>query len=213
MQAYFTYPAGPGPFPGVVVIHELFGLNDDIRSIAWRFAQEGFAALAVDLFSTASRLTCMARIFQGLLIRPIQNGVVDDLRAALVYLGACPEVDSDQLGAIGFCMGGSLALQLACVADGMRAASVFYGMNPRPLEAVARSCPIMGSYPEQDFTANAARRLESALEQYKVPHDLKIYPGARHSFFNEYGRTYQAEAAGDAWRRTLAFFDEHLRSL
>jgi carboxymethylenebutenolidase len=212
MQAYFARPAGPGPFPGVVVIHEFFGLNEDIRNIAQRFAQESFAALAVDLFSTAGRITCMARIFQGLLIRPLKNGVVDDLQAALDYLRTHPEVDPGRLGAIGFCMGGSLALQLACVADGMRAASVFYSMNPRPLEAVARACPIVGSYPEQDFTAKAARQLEPVLEQYHVPHDIKIYPGARHSFFNEQGSTYQAEAAGDAWRRTLAFFNAYLRS-
>jgi carboxymethylenebutenolidase len=211
MRAFLVHPDGTGPFPGVVVIHELFGLNDNIRDIAGRFAGEGYAALAVDLFSTASRITCMARIFHGMLIRPVENGVVDDLQAALDFLRARPEVDAARLGAIGFCMGGSYALQLACVAGDLRAASVFYGQNPRPLEAVARACPIVGSYPERDFTANAARQLEPMLERYQVPYDIKIYPGARHSFFNEDGPAYQAEAAADAWRRTLAFFDAHLR--
>jgi carboxymethylenebutenolidase len=211
MRAFLVHPDGTGPFPGVVVIHELFGLNDNIRDIAGRFAGEGYAALAVDLFSTASRITCMARIFHGMLIRPVENGVVDDLQAALDFLRARPEVDAARLGAIGFCMGGSYALQLACVAGDLRAASVFYGQNPRPLEAVARACPIVGSYPERDFTANAARQLEPMLKRYQVPYDIKIYPGARHSFFNEDGPAYQAEAAADAWRRTLAFFDAHLR--
>jgi carboxymethylenebutenolidase len=211
MRAFLVHPDSTGPFPGVVVIHELFGLNDNIRDIAGRFAGEGYAALAVDLFSTASRITCMARIFHGMLIRPVENGVVDDLQAALDFLRARPEVDAARLGAIGFCMGGSYALQLACVAGDLRAASVFYGQNPRPLEAVARACPIVGSYPERDFTANAARQLEPMLERYQVPYDIKIYPGARHSFFNEDGPAYQAEAAADAWRRTLAFFDAHLR--
>ncbi len=109
-------------------------------------------------------------------------------------------------------MGGSYALQLACTVDGLRAASVFYGMNPRPLEAVSRACPIVGNYPERDFTANAARQLEPMLERYHVPHDIKIYPGARHSFFNDQGSAYQAEAATDAWARTLAFFNTHLRN-
>jgi carboxymethylenebutenolidase len=212
MQAFLAIPAGSGPFPGVVIIHEILGLNDNIRDIAGRFASSGYAALAVDLFSSANRAICMARIFHGLLISPLKNGVVADLQAALDYLGVFPEVDRTRLGAIGFCMGGSFALQLACTVDGLRAASVFYGLNPRPLEAVSRACPIVGNYPERDFTANAARQLEPLLERFHVPHDIKIYPGARHSFFNDRGPVYQAEAAADAWARTLAFFDTYLRN-
>jgi carboxymethylenebutenolidase len=212
MQAFLAIPPGTGPFPGLVVIHELYGLNANIRDIAGRIANEGYAALAVDLLSGANRAICIVRIFYGLLIRPLKNGVVGDLQAALDYLGAIPEVDSTRLGAIGFCMGGSFALQLACTVDGLRAASVFYGQNPRPLEAIGRACPLVGSYPERDFTANAARQLEPLLERYQVPHDIKIYPGARHSFFNDQGSAYHAEAAADAWQRTLAFFDGHLRS-
>ncbi|MEJ2597711.1 MAG: dienelactone hydrolase family protein [Anaerolineales bacterium] len=211
MQAFLAISDGTGPFPGVVVIHEIFGLNENIRDIAERIANEGYAALAVDLFSNANRVICMMRIFYGLLIRPLKNGVVGDLQAALDYLGALPEVDPKRLGAIGFCMGGSYALQLACTVDGLRAASVFYGQNPRPLEAVSRACPIVGSYPERDFTANAARKLEPMLEQYQVPYDIKIYPDARHSFFNDQGSAYQAEAATDAWGRTLSFFNTYLR--
>jgi carboxymethylenebutenolidase len=212
MQAFFAVPAGTGPFPGVVVIHEIFGLNQNIRDIAGRFANEGYAALAVDLFSNASRAICIMRIFYGLLIRPLKNEVVGDLQAALDYLGSLPDVDRTRLGAIGFCMGGSYALQLACTVDGLRAASVFYGQNPRPLEAVSRACPIVGSYPERDFTANAARKLEPMLEQYHVPYDIKIYADARHSFFNDQGTAYHAEAAADAWRRTLLFFNNYLRN-
>jgi carboxymethylenebutenolidase len=212
MQAFLAIPPGTGPFPGLVVIHELYGLNANIRDIAGRIANEGYAALAVDLLSSANRAICIMRIFYGLLIRPLKNGVVGDLQASLEYLGALPEVDRTRLGAIGFCMGGSYALQLACTVDGLRAASVFYGQNPRPLEAVSSACPIAGSYPERDFTANAARQLEPLLERYQVPHDIKIYPDARHSFFNDEGPAYHAEAAADAWRRTLAFFNKHLRN-
>ena len=211
LQAFLAIPGDPGPHPGVVIIHEIQGLTDNIRDIARHFAQEGYAALAVDLFSTASRAICMARVFHGMLIRPLENGVVGDLQAALDFLGAHPEVDRARLGAIGFCMGGTYALQLACVSSGLRVASIFYGMNPRPLEAVTRACPLVGSYPEQDFTANAARRLEPLLEQARVAHDIKIYPGARHSFFNDTGRRYHAEAARDAWQRTLAFFNTYLQ--
>jgi carboxymethylenebutenolidase len=196
-----------------VVVHEIFGLNQNIRDTAERFAAAGYAALAVDLFSTANRVICMARIFHGMLIRPLTNGVVGDLRAALDHLGTLPGVDGDRLGVIGFCMGGTYALQLACVAESLRAASIFYGQNPRPLEALVRACPVVGSYPERDFTARAARQLEPILEQNRIPHDIRIYPGARHSFFNKTGAAYDAEAAKDAWRRTVSFFDTHLRNV
>lgn len=212
MEAYLALPDGEGPFPGVVVIHEIFGLNENIRQIAQRFSGEGYAALALDLFSTGGRVACLLRIFHGMLLSPLKNGVVADLRAGVDFLKRWPEVDPARLGVIGFCMGGSYALQLACVEDELRVASVFYGVNPRPLETVARACPIVGSYPERDFTANAARQLEPLLEENRVPHDIKIYPKARHSFFNDTGPAYHPGAAADAWRRTLAFFDTHLKA-
>jgi carboxymethylenebutenolidase len=145
-----------------------------------------------------------------MLICPLKNGVVRDLRTALDFLGAQPGVDAGRLGAIGFCMGGTYALQLACVGAGLKVASLFYGINPRPLEAVARACPLVGSYPERDFTASRGRKLDDELDRHGVPHDIKIYPGARHSFFNDRGSAHDPEAAADAWRRTLTFFSEHL---
>lgn len=212
MEAYLARPAGPGPFPGVVVIHEIFGLNDNIRDIARRFAQEGYIALAIDLFSGSNRALCLMRAFYGMLVRPLENGMVAELQGTLRYLRQVPGVDRDRVGVIGFCMGGGYALQLACKQDGdLKAASVFYGANPRPLEAVARACPIVGNYPEKDFTASMAQKLEAMLTRHNVPHDIKIYPDAHHSFFNDQGKAYDPQAAGDSWRRTLAFFARHLR--
>lgn len=210
IESYLSIPEGNGPFPGMIVIHEIYGLNENIREIANRFAEQGYAALAVDLFSTASRVMCMMRIMHGMLIRPVKNGVVGDLRATMDYLKEHPSVDPNRIGVVGFCMGGTYALQLACTDSGLRAASVFYGMNPRPFEALAQSCPIVGNYPEQDFTAKAARELEPVLEKYNVPHDIKIYEGAKHSFFNDKGPNFHPDAAKDAWARMLTFFGEHL---
>lgn len=210
LRAYLAVPDEDRPHPGVVVIHEIYGLSEQIRDVADRFAQEGYAALAVDLFSTAPRPVCMARVMYGQMLRPLKNGVVRDLEAALRFLGERQRVDPRRLGVIGFCMGGGYALQLACVNDTLKAASVFYGFNPRPLEAVARACPLVGSYPERDITAGHGRKLDAALDSYHIPRDIKIYPGARHSFFNEQGRAYDAPAAHDAWQRTLAFFATHL---
>ncbi|NJN43368.1 MAG: dienelactone hydrolase family protein [Anaerolineae bacterium] len=194
----------------MIVIHEIFGLNENIRDIAERFASQGYAALAVDLFSTGNRVICMMRIMYGMLISPIKNGVVEDLQVVIDFLKTQPSVDPNRIGVMGFCMGGTYALQLACTENDIKAASVFYGMNPRPLEVVAQSCPVVGHYPEQDFTAKAARLLEPMLEKHNIPHDIKIYEGAKHSFFNDRGPNFHPDAAKDAWEKMLAFFNEHI---
>jgi carboxymethylenebutenolidase len=210
---YLAMPDGAGPHPAVVVIHEAFGLNDNIRHIARRFADRGYAALAVDLFSGRNRVLCMARFMTGMLrVAPDRFGI-RDLRAALGYLSTVPGIDAGRMGAIGFCMGGGLAIAWACTDDRLRAIAPFYGTNPRPFTAVARLCPVVGSYPARDFTASSGRKLDLALDGYGIPHDIKIYPEARHSFFNDQGRAYQPDAAADAWQRVLAFFDSRVRKL
>ncbi len=211
LRAYLARPEDEeGPFPGVVVIHEAFGLNDNIRDVSRRFADAGYVALAVDLFSGRSRTVCMTRFIQGMVSNSLDHSALRDLRAALDGLARQPYVDGERLGAIGFCLGGGLAIAWACTDDRLGAIAPFYGMNPRPLEAVARSCPVVGSYPEKDFTAQSARRLDAELRRHDVPHDIKIYAGARHSFFNDRGRAYDPAASEDAWSRTLNFFEEHL---
>ena len=211
LEAYLARPEGEGPFPGVVIIHEALGLNDNIRNIARRFSDEGYAAFAVDLFANRNRAVCMARIIGGMLRGSPDRFGVPDLKAALSVLAEQPSVDRERLGAIGFCMGGGFAIAWACTDDRLKAVAPYYGTNPRPLSAVARSCPLVGSYPERDFTARSARKLETELERHGIPHDVKIYAGARHSFFNDRSRAYDPAASEDSWRRTLAFFEEHVR--
>jgi carboxymethylenebutenolidase len=210
MESFFVKPEGPGPFPGLVVIHEIFGLNDNIRDIASRFAEQGYAALAVDLFSNRNRALCMLQAFHGMLIRPLHNPLLADLSASITFLQKQPGVDANRIGAVGFCMGGGYALQLAVTEKGMKAASVFYGAVPKPLEAFAQSCPIVGSYPEKDFSAAGARELETVLEKQNIPHDIKFYENTQHSFFNHQRTPFEVEASTDAWQRMLSFFSEHL---
>jgi carboxymethylenebutenolidase len=212
LEAYMVTPEGKGPFPGVVVVHEIFGMNDNIRNIAGRFAEEGYASIAVDLFSTGSNAVCMLRLMYGMLVRPLKNGVVGDLGVAIEYFKNLPQLDPDRIGVVGFCMGGAYALQLACTGQGMQAASVFYGTNPRPLSAIADACPVVGSYPAGDLTANSGRRLLRALEKHNIPHDMKTYANAEHSFCNDELQAFSPDACKDAWQRMLAFFGEHIKS-
>ena len=210
LPAFYACPEGDGPFPAVVVIHEIFGLNDHIRNVATRFAEAGYAALAVDLYGHGNRALCMARLMNGMFLHSLDHVGIDDLKAALSFLGSRAEVDSARVGAIGFCMGGGLAIAWACTDERLGAIAPFYGMNPRPLEAVKRSCPVVGSYPEKDFTRRQSEKLAAKLETYNVPHDIKVYKGAKHSFFNDQGPRYDAAASEDAWRRTLDFFETRL---
>ena len=209
---YLALPDTAGPHPAVVVIHEAFGLNDNIKQISNRFADAGYAALAVDLFTDRNRAICMARYMAGMLMGSVNRYGIDDLKSALTFLAKLPEVDVQRMGAIGFCMGGGFAIAWACTDSRLKAIAPFYAANPRPLEVVKRLCPVVGSYPENDFTARAGRSLDQALTRHKIVHDIKIYPNAQHSFFNDAGRASNPEAADDAWRRVLGFFGEQLGS-
>ena len=210
LEGYLAYPEGDGTFPGVVIIHEIFGLTENIKDIARRFANEGYFALAVDLFAGRNRTVCMFRFIGGMLLNSRSHGGIRDLKASLSFLAEQPGVDSTRLGAIGYCMGGSFAIGWACTDDRLKAIAPYYASNPRPLKAVARLCPVVGSYPSGDFTTSHGQKLDVELDRYKIPHDIKIYPGTKHSFFNDQGRAYDANAAQDSWQRVLAFFKEHI---
>jgi carboxymethylenebutenolidase len=210
LSGYYARPDGAGPVPAVVVIHEIGGLNENIRDISRRFADEGYAALAVDLFHGRNRAVCMVRFMGGMLLNSLNHRGIQDLQSALNYLESLPEVDAQRVGAVGYCMGGSFAVAWACTDERLKVIAPYYSMNPRPLEAVARSCPVVGSFPEQDFTASMGRKLQQALDAYGIPNDIKEYPGAKHSFFNDQGGNYDPAASADAWVRTLAFFEQYL---
>ncbi len=210
LEGYLARPEGDGPFPGIVVIHEIFGLNENMKDIARRFAAQGYVALAVDLFAGGNRTICMFRLMVGLLLNPLHNSGIHDLKAALTFLSEQPGVDASRVGAVGYCFGGSFVIAWACTDERLKVIASYYAGNPRPLKAVARLCPVVGSYPDKDITTSAGQKLDIELDRYQVPHDIKIYPGAKHSFFNDTSSNYHESAAQDSWERVLAFFEEHL---
>lgn len=211
LKAFVAYPSCSGPHPAIVVIQEILGLNDNIRQITRRFAEEGYAALALDLYSGGIKALCVFQTVRAVFSSSTDNYSTRHLHNALTYLARQPYADADRLGAIGFCMGGNFALALAKEDKRLKTIAPFYSITPKALKKnVAGLCPVVGSFPENDYTAKQGRKLAKALEQAQVPHDIKIYPGAGHSFMNDSGSSFMPAAAADAWQRTLTFFETHL---
>ncbi|MCU1693120.1 MAG: Carboxymethylenebutenolidase [Frankiales bacterium] len=214
-------PVGDGPWPGVVVLHEAFGLTDDVRQQADRLAAAGYLAVAPDLFTDGGALRCLKSVF-GALNRG-SGPAVDDITAVREWLAGRDDC-TGTVGVIGFCMGGGFALLMA--ARGFDASAPNYGPLPKdPAAALAGACPVVASYGRRDVgLRGAAAQLEQALTAAGVVHDVKEYPDAGHSFLNRHGLGpfavleriagfgYHEPSAEDAWSRVLRFFDLHLRA-
>lgn len=223
LRGYLVRPSETGPWPGVVMIHEAFGLDNVMRRQAHRLASSGFLTLAVDLYSARGAARCLVSTMRALTSG--EGRAFADIESARSWLIASPEC-SGKVGVIGFCMGGGFALLSA--GSGFDAASVNYGQLPRDMENVFEgACPIIASYGIRDRTLkNAANKLRDALERAGVVHDVKEYPSAGHSFLNDAeagprvlhpllriaGIGPDPVAAADAWTRITAFFNHHLRT-
>ena len=213
----------PGPWPGVIVVHDAFGLSDDIREQADWLASAGYIALVPDLYYGRSMVRCIKSTFGQLTAQ--QGPVFRQIDAARTHLAGLPEC-TGTVGVIGYCMGGAFALLLAG-RPGYSAASVNYGPLPENLdEVLVGACPIVASYGGRDTgLKGATERLAPALAKADVVSDLKEYPNARHAFINRMavaspltaimkvaGIGYDHDSAADAKRRILGFFDTHLRA-
>jgi len=221
-SGYLAVPATQaGPWPGVVVIHEAFGLTDGIRQVADQLAAHGYLALAPDLFDGKSWIRCISSA-----IRQLRAGegpafaIIDGARAALAARPDC----TGKAAVIGFCMGGGFAL-LCAPGHGFDVVAINYGDVPKdPEQALAGACPVVGSFGGRDPMGTAApERLERALTALDVPHDVQVYPGSGHRFMTQAQgagavmarvarMSYQPADAADAWQRIFAFLGRYLAS-
>jgi carboxymethylenebutenolidase len=222
LHGYLVRPSGAAPWPGMVMLHEAFGLDAVMLRQADRLGAAGYLTLAIDLFSAGGTVRCLVSTMRALMTGHGRAFV--DIEAARDWLVSSSE-STGRVGVIGFCMGGGFALLTA--GSGFDVASVNYGSLPRDLDtAVAAACPIVASYGGRDRTLrNAASRLEEALTKAGVVHDVKEYPAAGHAFLNDAeagprvlrplmrvaGMGPEPAAAADAWRRIEDFLADHLR--
>jgi carboxymethylenebutenolidase len=206
---YLATPAA-GKGPGVLVLQEWWGLVGHIKNVCDRFAAEGFTALAPDMYhgKTASEPDGAGKLFMALNIGQAEK----DLRGAATYLAQ--HSSTAKLGAVGFCMGGQLALFAGTLNPSVGAVVNFYGIHPNVKPDYGKlSGPVLGLFAEKDgfVTPQVAKDTDAAIKKAGKRSEINIYPNVDHGFFNdERPDVYDKAAADDAWRRTLAHFRQSL---
>lgn len=211
-QGLLYLPHGPGPHPAVVVVQEWWGVNDWIKQQASNLAAHGYVALAVDLYrgKVADNGDMAHELMRGL---PQDQGV-RDLVAGFKFLAARTDVKHDRIGAVGWCMGGGYALQLAIAEPELKAVSINYGALATDKDQLARiHAAVLGNFGGQDrgIPPEAVHAFESSMKSLGKPVDAKIYSDAGHAFENPNNKDgYRADDAADAQGRTTRFFEQNL---
>jgi carboxymethylenebutenolidase len=212
VRGYLALPAkAQGKLPGILVVHENRGLNPHIEDITRRIALERYVAFAPDALTPLGGYPGDEDKARELFAKLDQAKTREDFLAALAFLGARPECNG-KVGAVGFCWGGGIVNFLATRAPRLAAGVPFYGPQP-PAEDVARiKAPLLIHHAEKDDRINAGiPAFEQALAANEVKYQLFTYPGTQHGFNNDTTPRYDKAAADLAWRRTVDFFEQHLR--
>jgi carboxymethylenebutenolidase len=212
IRADFARPKGEGKLPGVVVIHEIWGLNAHIEDVTRRVALEGFLAIAPDALSSAggtpenpAQAATLTRKLDG-------PSTINNYLAALKYLKSHPR-STGKVGCIGFCWGGGIANQLAVNDPDLAAAVPFYGIQPASQDVPKIKASLLIHYAGIDERINKGiPAFEEALKKASIDYKIYMYPGAKHAFLNDTNPDrYNKEAAQLAWQRTIAFLKEKLK--
>jgi carboxymethylenebutenolidase len=226
INAYFSRPAASGRYPGVVVIMEAFGLVDHTKDVARRFAEQGYLALAPDMYTREGSPDPgnMEQVLKTMFSVPDAQAVAD-LEGGITYLKRLPD-SNGKVGAIGFCSGGRYTLILACKSANLDAAVDSAGgfiiqdehTPQRPVSPIAMiptlSCPLLALFGEEDPNPSPAHaaRLQEELDKHRKTYELRMYRQAGHAFFADYRSSYRAAAAQDMWHRVLVFYEKYLKA-
>ena len=207
-------PAGSGPFPAIVAVHEWWGLNDWVKEQANNLADQGYVVLAVDLYrgKVAQNADMAHQLMRG--VPPDRAN--RDLQAAVAFLKSQKNVKADRIGSIGWCMGGGYSLDVALLEPTLAATVINYGhLATDPAELKKIHAAILGNFGAQDqgITPDDVHKFEQQLKSLGKSVDIKIYPDAGHAFENPNNKDgYRAADTADAWQRITTFFAAHLKS-
>jgi carboxymethylenebutenolidase len=213
VNGFLALPDGGGKHPAIVVIHEWWGLNDQVKEDAQKVAALGYVALAVDLYrgKVATTPDEAHELMRGV---PDDRGM-RDLEAAFAYLAARPDVKPGKIGSVGWCMGGGWSIKLAMSEPKLAACAVNYGSLPTEAVSIAKiKAPVLGNFGADDrgITPDSVHAFDAAMKAAGKPVDVKIYDGAGHAFENPNNKDgYRPQAAADAWARMDAFFKKTLQ--
>lgn len=212
-SGYLALPSSKGKHPAILVIQEWWGLNDWIKEDADRFANQGYVALAVDLYRghVATDQETAHELMRGM----PEDRAVGDLKAAFDYLASRDDVDPSRIGAIGWCMGGGYSLALAIAEPRLKGAVINYGRLVTDPATIAKiQPPLLGNFGSADkgIPADDVKKFAETLKAAGKQADFKVYEGAGHAFMNPNNTGgYDAAAADDAWKRIDEFFAEKLK--
>jgi carboxymethylenebutenolidase len=212
VMGYLARPVGDGPFPVVLVCHENRGLTDHIQDVTRRVAKAGFVGLAVDLLSRQGGSAAVGSDnAPGALGQAPAEQYVADFRSGWTYLGTQPFADTARLGMVGFCFGGGVTWQVATQMPELKAAVPFYGPPPLADQVPNIQAAVLAIYGGQDTRITSTLpSIQATMEANGKTFEPLVYEGADHAFHNDTGSRYNAQAAQDAWIRTMGWFEEYL---
>ena len=208
-SGYLAKPTVDGQYPAIVMIHEWWGLNDNIKQMAEKLASHGYVVLAVDLYggqvgTTADEARQLRSSFE-------QSEWTENMNAAVSYLEEHHSPSS--LGSIGWCFGGGQSLNLALNNEDMDATVIYYGQLVTDTEELSKiDWPALGVFAELDngIPPETVNQFEMSLDEVGIENDITIYPGVNHAFANPSGERYAPNESKNAWQKTLEFFENSL---
>lgn len=207
-RGFYARPEAPGSYPGVVMIHEWWGLNDYMRNTARELAGQGYQVLAVDLFGTVATTQDEARKQTSLY--DATKGK-ENMHAAVAYLRTH---GAPKIASLGWCFGGGQSLQLALSGEQLNATVIYYGTPVTDMEQLrAIKWPVLGIFAGEDrgIPTQTVREFKDILNELGISNSITIYPGVGHAFANPSGQSYAPNETKDAWQKTLKFLQENLK--
>ncbi len=213
VPAYLARPDDDKQHPGVIVIQEWWGLNEHIKDVTRRVAEQGYVAISPDLYrGDVAEEPDDAR---KLMMDMEREDALNDIEACVNYLLEQDAIVPKSIGVMGFCMGGALSAWMS-TKDNVGVCVIFYGnFRTDDMESAVQQvhAPFLGIFGEADagIPLEGVKHLEDTLVKHGKTHEINIYPNAPHAFFNDTRQSYREDHAKDAWTKTLAWFDKYLK--